>query len=263
MDTRGLRPWPIPFRRGSSPCSTQARSARSRHRRSSPRPSPVPSRPAGRMRPEGPTRGSGVSFVAWAGDADVPRLPAAPADVAEYLTALVGRGVGIATVRQAVSAIGAAHRAAGTDSPTESEVVRLTMSGLSRQNRRPAVQAPALLDDAVEAILATARSPRDGIAGAWRVRDGLPGGAWWTSPWCWSFGTAVCAARRPWPSSGPTSNGGTTAADGCSSSGAKPTRPARAKWCSLLRDRYDSEGMGRTRRPRSPKPSCEGGNGAL
>ena len=29
------------------------------------------------------------------------------------------------------------------------------------------------------------------IAGAWRARGGLLGGAWWTSPWC--FGTAVCA----------------------------------------------------------------------
>ena len=98
--------------------------------------------------------------MAWAGDAGIPWLPAAPVDVAEYLTALVGRGAGLATVRQAVSAIGAAHRAAGADSPTESEVVRLTMAGLSRQNRRPAVQARALLDDAVETILATARSPR-------------------------------------------------------------------------------------------------------
>ena len=40
-------------------------------------------------------------------------------------------------------------------------------------------------------------------------RPGRPGsataGAWWTSPWCWRCGTAVCAARRPPPSSGPTS----------------------------------------------------------
>ena len=35
------------------------------------------------------------------------------------------------------------------------------MAGLPRQNRRAAVQAPALLDDAVEAILATARLPRE------------------------------------------------------------------------------------------------------
>ena len=60
----------------------------------SPSPSPVPSRPAGRMPPEGPTRGNGVS--SWPG----PAMAAAPVDVAEYLTALVGRGVGIATVRQ-------------------------------------------------------------------------------------------------------------------------------------------------------------------
>ena len=38
---------------------------------------------------------------------------------------------------------------------------------------------PALLDDAIEAILATARSPRE------RNRQ-----AWWTSPWCWRFGPA-------------------------------------------------------------------------
>ena len=63
---------------------TQAPSARSRRRRSSPwwsrpsvqavspRPSPVPSRPAGRMRPEGPTRGSGVSSPPG------PTMPASP-----------------------------------------------------------------------------------------------------------------------------------------------------------------------------------------
>ena len=44
---------------------------------------------------------------------------------------------------------------------TESEVARLTVAGLSRQNRRPAIQAPALLDDAVEVILAPARLPRE------------------------------------------------------------------------------------------------------
>ena len=69
-------------------------------------------------------------------------------------------------------------------------MVRLTLAGLSRQNRRPAVQAPALLDDAVVAILATARLPREQGRRAWRARGGLPGGAWWTPPWCWRFGTA-------------------------------------------------------------------------
>ena len=44
--------------------------------------------------------------------------------------------------------------------PTESELVRLTMAGLSRRNRRP-VRLRPLLDDAVEAILATARLPSE------------------------------------------------------------------------------------------------------
>ena len=83
---------------------------------------------------------------------------------------------------------------------TETEVIRLAVAGLSRQNRRPAVQVPALLDDVVEAILATARLPRQrDRQGTWRSRSGLPGGARWTSPWCWCCGTAVCAARTPLP----------------------------------------------------------------
>ena len=40
-------------------------------------------------------------FVVLAWDAGVPWLPAAPVDIAEYLTALVARGAGLATVRQA------------------------------------------------------------------------------------------------------------------------------------------------------------------
>ena len=66
-----------------------------------------------------------------------------------------------------VPAIGAARRAAGAASPTESELMRLTVAGVSGRNRRAAVQAPALLDDGVEAILATARLPRE------RARRGM------------------------------------------------------------------------------------------
>ena len=86
---------------------------------------------------------------AWADNADVPWFPAAPVDVRECLTALVGRGIGIATVRQVVPAIEAAHRTAGVDSLGESR--------LSRQNRWPDVQPPVLPGDTVEPILATAR----------------------------------------------------------------------------------------------------------
>ena len=102
-----------------------------------------------------------AGFVAWADGAGVSWLPAYTHDVAQYLADLIAGGAGLSTVRQAVSAIGAAHRAAGAASPTESELVRLTVAGVSGRNRRAAVQAPALLDDGVEAILATARLPRE------------------------------------------------------------------------------------------------------
>ncbi len=72
---------------------------------------------AGRVRPERGYWGYRRRFVAWDGDAGVPWLPGAPVDVARYLTALVGRGVGVA------------HRGAqDADSPAESEVVRLTLA---------------------------------------------------------------------------------------------------------------------------------------
>ena len=95
-----------PVSPGQLPCSTSARSGLSRHRRSP---------------PCGPIGASGLSlpgrlstwpdatrkayatqwtaFVSWADDAGVPWLPAAPVDVAEFLAALVGRRVGLATVR--------------------------------------------------------------------------------------------------------------------------------------------------------------------
>ena len=95
-----------PVSPGQLPCSTSARSGLSRRRRSP---------------PCGPIGASGLSlpgrlstwpdatrkayatqwtaFVSWADDAGVPWLPAAPVDVAEFLAALVGRRVGLATVR--------------------------------------------------------------------------------------------------------------------------------------------------------------------
>ena len=81
-------------RRGSSPCSTSARSAWSPPGRSSSlRPSPVPSRPSWSDSTRRAYSGQWRQFVARADDVAVPWLPAAPVDVAEYLTALVGEPV--------------------------------------------------------------------------------------------------------------------------------------------------------------------------
>lgn len=52
-----------------------------------------------------------AGFVAWADGVGVSWLPAYTHDVAQYLTDLIAGGAGLSTVRQAVSAIRAAHRA--------------------------------------------------------------------------------------------------------------------------------------------------------
>ena len=76
---------------------------------------------------------------------------------------------------------GAARHAAEVASPTESEVVRLTLAGLLRQNRRG--RPFRLRHRWMTPWRQSWRRPgcpRSGIPGAWRSRSGQTGGAWWT-----------------------------------------------------------------------------------
>ena len=66
----------------------------------------------------------------------------------------------VATVHAARSAIAAMHRAAGVTNPCDSEIVRITVRGLTRQHRAPQRQAPPLTADGLAAIFATAHLPR-------------------------------------------------------------------------------------------------------
>nr|MDE0502084.1 tyrosine-type recombinase/integrase [bacterium] len=81
---------------------------------------------------------------AWASHAEkrgVPARPAHPAAVAEWLTSLADEGKSMSTVQVARAAIAAAHREAGFEDPTATELVRRVLSGLAReaarQGRRP------------------------------------------------------------------------------------------------------------------------------
>ncbi|MCQ3805336.1 MAG: tyrosine-type recombinase/integrase [bacterium] len=81
---------------------------------------------------------------AWTRHAEkrgVPAQPAHPAAVAEWLTRLADEGKSISTMQVARAAIAAAHREAGLEDPTSTELVRRVLSGLSReaarQGRRP------------------------------------------------------------------------------------------------------------------------------
>lgn len=73
-------------------------------------------------------------FVAWCKKHGRTPLPADPAIVANYLAELANAGKSVSTIAGHRLAIATAHKVAGCDtSPTEKEVVRLTMKGIRRK----------------------------------------------------------------------------------------------------------------------------------
>ena len=98
---------------------------------------------------------------AWAERHGYADAPAAPEAVAGHL-AEISRTAGTSTLKVRRAAIGAAHRAAGLPDPTASELVKQTLSGLSRKAARPARQAAPLTASALAAIRKTARLRRSG-----------------------------------------------------------------------------------------------------
>jgi integrase len=104
------------------------------------------------------------TFVAWSEQQGRAPLPALPDTVALYLTARA-EGHTVATIEQDLSAISAAHRAAGLDSPRSSAVVREVRSGIRRRlGVAPNVKAPLLAEDlkrVVSALPASLMGIRD------------------------------------------------------------------------------------------------------
>lgn len=72
-------------------------------------------------------------FVAWCDRHHTTALPADPAQVANYLSELAGRGSSVSTIAGHRLAISTAHAIAKFASPTEDEVVKLTMKGIRRK----------------------------------------------------------------------------------------------------------------------------------
>ena len=98
-------------------------------------------------------RSDWADFVAWCERHGQVPLPATPETVAFYLSALA-QVAKVSTVGRRLTAIAKAHRAAGYESPTKSEVVHLTMRGIRRTHGVAAAQkSPAVLAD-LRAMLA-------------------------------------------------------------------------------------------------------------
>ena len=87
-------------------------------------------------------------------------LPATPDLVAAFLTELAEEGKSVATLRLTKSALAKVHRSAGHPDPTENEGVRRVMAGIARDNAKPQRQAKPLTAEALAAVKATAKAPR-------------------------------------------------------------------------------------------------------
>ncbi len=96
-----------------------------------------------------------ATWTAWADAHGGTSLPAAPQAVAAYLAARAEAGAGMATLRMATAAIGAAHELAGETSPCANRLVKTAMQGFARQAAEAGAtvrQARGLTAEAVAAI---------------------------------------------------------------------------------------------------------------
>lgn len=84
-----------------------------------------------------------ADFEAWCAAYDRTALPSTPETVANYLSDLARGGRKASTVMRRLSAISQAHKMAGRDSPTDSQVVRMTSAGIRRGSRSPTASPPA------------------------------------------------------------------------------------------------------------------------
>ena len=117
-------------------------------------------------------------FEAWCDAHGQAALPAVPEAVADYLSDLAGANVATATITRRLSAISQAHKMAGLETPTQSQLVRMTASGIRRTLGTAAHQArPILVADLrtmLEALPDDLRGLRDrallliGFAGGMR-----------------------------------------------------------------------------------------------
>ena len=100
-------------------------------------------------------RAAWAGFASWCAEHGFEALPAASGTVALFLTDRANQGAKVATLRLALSAIGAAHQAAGHEFNAKSPGLAAVWSGIRRHlGVRPDRKSPVLGDD-LKAMLAT------------------------------------------------------------------------------------------------------------
>ena len=118
------------------------------------------------------------AFEAWCSERGVQGIPAAPETVASFLAHEAQRGLAVSSISRRAAAIRLFHRAAGHETPTESEVVRSTLRGIRRTLGVPPKQKKPLTSELLLSLLEhipdSLRGKRDlallllGFSGAFR-----------------------------------------------------------------------------------------------
>ncbi len=88
-----------------------------------------------------------AAFTVWCNARGVDALPASPETVAAYLAAEAEAGKKPSTIGRRCAAIGHAHKLAGHEPPTNSEMVKATLGGIRRAvGAAPARKTPAIAE---------------------------------------------------------------------------------------------------------------------
>ena len=115
-------------------------------------------------------------FEAWCEDRPCQSLPAAPETVADYIAALAEAGMASATVTRRLSAISQAHKMAGFESPTQTQLVRMTAAGIRRKLGIAPRQARPILVVDLRAMLASVPDDLRGLRDRALLLVGFAGG---------------------------------------------------------------------------------------
>ena len=93
------------------------------------------------------TRRAFAAFTAWCTGRGVASLAASPETVAAFLASEADSGRKPSTIGRRCAAIGHAHKLAGLEPPTNSELVKATLGGIRRAvGAAPARKAPAVAE---------------------------------------------------------------------------------------------------------------------
>jgi len=115
-------------------------------------------------------------FEVWCREHARQSLPAPSEVIADYISSLAEAGSAAATISRRLSAISQAHKMAGLESPTGSQLVKMTAAGIRRTLGTAPHQARPILVDDLKAMLAALPDDLRGLRDRTLLLIGFAGG---------------------------------------------------------------------------------------